>query len=192
MQILFNKIILKFLGILSVILGCSMMICSFYGMSIEEWAASKALMSVGLTLSCIGSLIILLLRSKKISLKPRAGYIISCTTWIFCSLIGAVPFIIYGYPVASSVFESVAGFTTTGCTVFDLTTMPNSLVMWRAMSNWLGGIGVLVLVITLFSSLGINAKSIVGSESSASTYENLGNSILLSCGVLLRRSQGGR
>ena len=152
-----------------------MLICAFYGMSIEEWLSSKALLSVGLTLACIGSLFVILLRGEKISLKPKDGYIISLTTWVFCSLAGSIPFIILGYPVSSSIFESVAAFTTTGCTVFDLNFMPKSLILWRAISNWLGGIGVLVLVVTMFQTLGVNAKSLVVSESSASSFENLGN-----------------
>lgn len=175
MSILFNKITLKILSILSTIVGCAMILCAFVGMNFEEWLPSNIFMSTGLFFACIGTIFIIFLRNKKIHLKPKDGYVISFSTWVFCSIAGMIPYIAYGYPISSSFFESVAAFSTTGCSVFDLNMLPKSFLLWKALSNWLGGMGVLVLVTTMFSALGINAKSIVSSESTASIQDSIGD-----------------
>lgn len=175
MNILFNKITLKIISILSAVVGIAMILCAFVGMNYEEWYPSNILMTTGMAFSCIGLLLVFFLRNNKINFKPKDGYVISTSTWLFCSIAGTIPYVAYGYPVSSSFFESVAAFSTTGCSVFDLNTLPNCFLLWKAVSNWLGGMGVLVLVVTMFSALGINAKSIISSESTASIQENLGS-----------------
>jgi trk system potassium uptake protein TrkH len=68
--------------------------------------------------------------------------------WVFICLLGAAPFYLSGFApsLAGAVFESVSGFTTTGATVFaDVETLPRSLLFWRAMTQWLGGMGAIVL-----------------------------------------------
>ena len=67
------------------------------------------------------------------------------------------------------------GFTTTGCTVFELDDLPRCLLLWKAVSNWLGGIGILVLLVSIFPVLGISGQSIASAEATGPTLEKIGS-----------------
>ena len=106
-----------------------------------------ALLSLGLGL-------LLTVNPKKESreLFARDGFICVGFSWIFVSLIGAVPFVLSGATndFVSALFESVSGFTTTGSSVFaDVEALPKSILLWRSLTQWLGGMGVLVFLLAL-------------------------------------------
>lgn len=90
--------------------------------------------------------------------------------WILASLLGALPycFILENCNPADAFFESVSGFTTTGATVFTNyeELLPPSLLFWRAFSQWIGGLGVVVLFVAIVSNLGSGAKVLFSNESS--------------------------
>ena len=119
------------------------------------------------------------LKFKKIRLKLHEGFLIACLSWVYCSIIGMIPFYFGGedFPLIGCYFESVAGFTTTDCTVLDLNEMPRSLQLWRAVCHWLGGMGILVLVISIFPLLGIGGRSIASAEAPGPSFEKLGTKI---------------
>lgn len=81
------------------------------------------------------------------------GFFIVTFSWILLSLFGAIPFVMAGYlDYVDAVFETVSGFTTTGSTVLtNIEALPNSLLFWRSFTHWLGGMGVLVFVLAVFS-----------------------------------------
>ncbi len=90
--------------------------------------------------------------------------------WILASLVGALPFflIIPGCTLADAIFESTSGLTTTGASVFtDLEKMPHSLLFWRSLSQWMGGLGVVVFFVAILAYLGAGAKILFSGESSA-------------------------
>ncbi|KAF0095016.1 MAG: trk system potassium uptake protein TrkH [Puniceicoccaceae bacterium 5H] len=90
--------------------------------------------------------------------------------WIFASVLGAIPYflIIDGIPFADCVFEAASGFTTTGASVLsDIEHLPLSLLFWRSLSQWIGGLGVVVFFVALLSFLGAGAKVLYSRESSA-------------------------
>ncbi len=90
--------------------------------------------------------------------------------WIMASLVGSLPYflIIPGCSLANAIFESTSGLTTTGASVFsDLEKMPHSLLFWRSLSQWIGGLGVVVFFVAILSFLGVGAKILYSSESSA-------------------------
>lgn len=91
-----------------------------------------------------------------------------CLAWVISCLMGAFPFYLSGalprFPDAF--FESVSGFTTTGATVFtDVETLPKSLLFWRVMTHWLGGMGMVVLTVALAPLLGTGAFQLFQAES---------------------------
>ena len=94
-------------------------------------------------------------------------------SWIIVCIIGAGPFVLLGVSPAKAIFESVSGFTTTGATIFDdIESLPNSILFWRSLMQWIGGIGILVFLVSLLSKLGIRGRALVGAESSV----NIGSS----------------
>ena len=90
--------------------------------------------------------------------------------WFMASIIGALPYtlILPTHPIINALFESTSGLTTTGATVFrDVEQFPPSLLFWRSLSQWIGGLGVIVLFVAIISSLGVNAKMLYTHEASS-------------------------
>lgn len=94
--------------------------------------------------------------------------------WLLASLLGAIPYylIIESANWADAFFESASGLTTTGASVFpDPEQLPYSLLLWRCLSQWIGGLGVVVFFVAILSSLGAGAKVLFANESSANSAE---------------------
>ena len=94
-------------------------------------------------------------RNKRIFAKE--GFVVVALSWILLSLFGALPFVFSGAipHYIDALFETVSGFTTTGATIMpDLDAAPRSILMWRAFTHWIGGMGVLVFVMALIPSDG--------------------------------------
>jgi trk system potassium uptake protein TrkH len=89
--------------------------------------------------------------------------------WIFAAFFGSLPFVLCDGPLnwVQAFFESMSGFTTTGSTVMTgLDTMADSILLWRSLTQWIGGLGILALIVALLSVFGLNGKSLFGAESS--------------------------
>ena len=95
-------------------------------------------------------------------------------SWIVATLIGALPyvFIVEGCDFSDGIFESASGLTTTGATAFNnFSEFPASLLFWRSLSQWAGGLGVVVFFVALLSSLGAGAKILFSNESSGASSD---------------------
>ena len=94
--------------------------------------------------------------------------------WILSCMVGALPYflVIPECSLADAVFESVSGLTTTGASVFtELEQLPRSLLFWRQISQWIGGLGIVVFFVAILSFLGAGAKILYSRESSAESTE---------------------
>jgi len=94
--------------------------------------------------------------------------------WMIASLVGALPYylILPETTFADAIFESASGLTTTGASVYgDLNVFPRSLLFWRCMSQWIGGLGVVVFFVAILSFLGAGAKILYTNESSATSTD---------------------
>lgn len=168
------KLIVKVVGTISIIIGVSMLpslsIAYFYG---EKDAAMAFLKSISLAFA-VAALILFTVKPTSSALKVRDGYLIASICWIIASAIGAFPYLFSDVIPAygDAFFESVSGFTTTGSTVIDnYSAMPKSIQFWRALSHWLGAMGILILAISLLPTLGIGGLKIFSAESPAPTVE---------------------
>lgn len=106
-----------------------------------------------LVLAVLGGLS-LFLKPKNTHLQAKDGFVIVALSWLIMSLIGALPFVISRQipSYVDAVFETISGFTTTGSTILTgdmIDNMPKSLLMWRSLTQWMGGMGVLVFVIAI-------------------------------------------
>ena len=169
------KSIIKILGILTFIEGIFMLPCIAAAFHFKEWNAGKPLLIISIICIVVGFVILTHLKFDKIKLKHRESYFIVCTSWIFAALIGALPFYFCGqdFSFVGCYFESVAGFSTTGCSVLDADAIPKSLLMWRALCHWLGGMGILVLLISIFPLWGINSQTVALAETPGLKNEKL-------------------
>ena len=88
---------------------------------------------------------------------------VSALSFIFVSLIGAIPYLPYAAPI-DAVFESVSGFTTTGLSTMVPESLPYSLLVWRSLTQWIGGIGILVISLLLLESPGLSSYYLYKAE----------------------------
>ncbi len=139
-----------------------------YGEAIWPWGASLAL-TVGL-----GGLLRLLTREGR-ELRTREAFFVVSVSWLVLAAVGALPYVLLGAlrPV-DAFFESMSGFTTTGATVLaDLEGQPRSLLLWRAMSQWLGGMGIIVLAIAVLPRLAVGGRPLMEAELPGPEVERL-------------------
>ncbi len=118
-----------------------------------------------------------LLSSGSIQCDPRRREALAAilALWLVIPIIGAIPFWITGHLTPlNSLFESMSGFTTTGATVLqDFDSFPQTLFMWRALTQWIGGIGIIVLFIAVFPQLAVAGRQLFFAEAPGPTEERL-------------------
>ena len=108
--------------------------------------------------------------------RKREGYLIVASGWISMVLFSALPYLFSGLfdnPV-DAFFESISGMTTTGATILnDIETMPKGLLFWRSLTQWIGGMGIIVLTVALFPLLGIGGIELFVAEAPGPTSDKI-------------------
>ncbi len=102
-------------------------------------------------------------------LSNRDGYVAVTLSWLVFAIMGSLPYLISGTipSFIDAFFESASGFTTTGASILqDIEVLPYSILFWRSFTHWIGGLGIIVLVIIILPSLRITAQQLMGLESS--------------------------
>jgi trk system potassium uptake protein len=115
-------------------------------------------------------------RLRSMPLRPRDGFFAVTMGWLLAAVVGTVPFLLQGTferPV-DAFFESMSGFTTTGATMLgDIEAEPAAILMWRSISQWIGGIGIVVLVVAIAPATGMASQRVFYAETSGVTAERL-------------------
>ena len=155
------RIIYKVIGTLLYIEAVMMMWCMGISLYMREDDSMAFIIAVALTL--MGGIGLRFLgRKSENSLGRREAYLLVTLTWIIFSLFGSLPFIISGYisDFTNAYFETISGFTTTGCSILDeVEVLPHGLLFWRTMTQWIGGLGIVFFTIAIIPSLmGGNVK----------------------------------
>jgi trk system potassium uptake protein TrkH len=164
--------ILRALGFIIGINGTAMipaLLCALY---FNETKAALALAFCGGASALLGFVLLRFSKQKRKSLSVRDGYLIVSVSWILCSLIGAVPYILSGeIPVfVDALFESVSGYTTTGATVVSDWNLSHGMLLWEATTNWLGGMAILMFIISVLPMFGTGGHRVAYAEASWSSY----------------------
>ncbi len=115
--------------------------------------------------SSLGILGLLLTRNIENDLSQKDGFVIIVMFWIVLSIAGSVPFYLSGMSMIDSFFESMSGITTTGASVIsNIDVLPESLLFYRQLLQWMGGMGLIVLAIAVMPLLGIGGGQIYKTE----------------------------
>ena len=115
--------------------------------------------------SLIGIIGVFLTRGEDNNLSQKDGFVIIVLFWIVLSFAGSVPFYLSGMTFIDSIFESTSGITTTGATVIsNIDALPESLLFYRQLLQWMGGMGLIVLAIAVMPLLGIGGGQIYKTE----------------------------
>jgi len=117
-----------------------------------------------------------MLTPAKVNLSPREALAIVGLGWLGIVLTGALPFLLTGTTnsVAWAIFESVSGFTTTGATVFAvIEDLPASILLWRSLSHWIGGMGIIVLGVAILPLIGVGGAQLFSAEAPGMTTDKV-------------------
>jgi trk system potassium uptake protein TrkH len=167
-------LIARILGLLLALETLAMAACGLFArldpVPGDAEAASMLLLSAAITGVCALAFVIPGIRKTRHETIPkREALVIVGLGWILCSLFGGLPYLLcppYLSP-AGAFFESASGFTTTGSSVMTvIEAWPRGILLWRATTQFLGGIGILVLFVALLSYIGVSSKSLFHNESS--------------------------
>ena len=132
-----------------------------------EWRTLIAFLITSVICSVIG-LICMIKKPEKSTLYAREGFVIVSLSWILLSIFGALPFVFDGCETnfINALFESAAGFTTTGSSIFtEVESLPRAILMWRSFTHWIGGMGVLVFIMAFLPLSGGQNMHIMRAES---------------------------
>lgn len=144
------------------------MIFPFICAAAEQDNRSAGIFAVLFSISVlVGLLGFRLIPRSRRSLQTRDAYFIVLASWISCAIIGAIPYYASGElpTFADAIFEAVAGYTTTGASSMNELSFTDSIVLWKAITHWLGGMGILIFIITILPSMGSGGQRIVAAES---------------------------
>lgn len=133
------------------------------------------LVASALTSLIVGLSVAVPARPRDSTLRSRDGFLVVSLGWILASVFGALPYAISDVlgPV-DALFEAVAGFTTTGSTVLrDIEAVPRSMLLWRAITQWLGGMGIIVFALAILPILGIGGMQLFRAEIPGPTADKL-------------------
>jgi len=123
----------------------------------------------GLGFAVAGVLLLFVFRSKRFEVSSQQLYLITVLSWNALAVIGAIPlyFGIHGLSFTDAFFESMSGITTTGSTILTgLDAMPHSILLWRGVLQWVGGIGIVVIGIAILPYLRVGGMRMFSTESS--------------------------
>ena len=173
-----NKTVFFLIGILLIVLGLSML--APYSMQVLYEEKSHSFISSSFVTIFIGILCILANLEKDLKLNLRQTFLFSTLAWVTVAIFGSLPFVLSNqtFSFSDAFFESMSGITTTGATIIsDLDNSPKSILLWRAIMQWLGGIGIVVMAITILPLLKVGGMQLFKMEGPDSTEKILPRTI---------------
>ncbi len=169
-----NKTVFFIIGVLLSVLGIFMLIP--YSVQIIYQENNHVFLTSSFMTIFIGVLFILTNLERESYLSLQQTFLFSTLAWVSIAVFGSIPFILspINLSISEAFFESMSGITTTGSTVIlDLDNTPKSILLWRAIMQWLGGIGIIVMAITVLPLLKVGGMQLFKMEGSDSTEKIL-------------------
>ena len=160
------KAIFRIIGFLLLFEALSLLSCIpvalYYGEPTEYLLLSVAAMVVS------GSFFAYVCRKAGRNVSRKDGYIVVTVIWIIFSLFGSLPYMLSGYipSFTDAFYETMSGFTTTGSSILsNIESLPNSLLFWRALTHWIGGLGIVFFTVAVFPIFGLGDMHLFAAES---------------------------
>lgn len=169
------KTIIRIIGILLLLETVMFLVCSsvsfYYRESdmLDFWKAGGITAGIGLLLAALG-------KGGERQLTRRDGYVLVSFAWVAFSLFGMLPFYIGGYipDIADAFFETMSGFSSTGATILDdIESLPHGIQFWRSMTQWIGGLGIIMFTIAVLPIFGVSGLQVFAAEASGPTHDKV-------------------
>lgn len=169
------KSIIHILGVLAALNGLFMLLALPFSFHYNDGAWPAILTSALSSLIVGGGSAGMTVRWKQ-EVRKREGYLIVALGWVVLSLFGSLPFYISGAipEYTDAFFETMSGFTTTGATILqDIEAVQPSLLFWRSCTQWIGGMGMIVLAVAILPILGVGGMQLFIAEVPGISYDRL-------------------
>ena len=169
------RIVFKTMGMLTLIEALFMLVPTFIAWWYNDPDFGAWIVSSAITMISSWFLLVAGRKAEK-RVGEREGYVIVATVWIVYSLFGMLPFYLSGCLTSftDAWYETMAGFTTTGSTVFtDVAAQSHSILLWRSLMQWLGGMGIIVLSVAILPMFGLGGMQLYSAEVTGVSYEKL-------------------
>ena len=167
---MFNyKTVFFTLGIILIVLGVSMLVPVFVQLYFNDFDSTFIISSL-ITVT-FGVLFFLSNMDHNHNINTQQAFLLTSLSWVGVAIFGSIPFFFSGMQLSftDSFFESMSGITTTGATIIiNLEESPKAILIWRAMLQWLGGIGIIVMAITLMPIMNIGGMQLLKISGGAS------------------------
>jgi len=160
------KIISHIMGLLLLVNGGFMLFPALMAFYYKEPVVYDILISSSIAL-VLGGAIMVLTKNHRKEVQKREGYVIVTFGWIIMALIGTLPYMVSGVipNFVDAFFETMSGFTTTGATILqDIEAVPKGILFWRSITQWIGGMGIIVLAVAILPLLGIGGMQLFAAE----------------------------
>ena len=159
--------ILFIVGLLCLFLAGAMVAPLATALLYDDGSAPAFIRSILATVVCGGVLAFAMRPKERISLSHRDGMAVVVFAWLAAGFFGALPFWWHGVfsSLTDAVFEAISGFTTTGASVMtNIEIVPKGVLLWRSLTHWLGGMGIIVLAVAILPFLGVGGMEIYRAE----------------------------
>jgi len=166
-------VILRYIGLVLLLNALFMMVSSGISLIYSDTAFLPLLYSAFVT-ALFGVFPIIFI-PKFQDITNKEGVFIVVSSWLLSCLVGTIPYLLWSgiFDITNAWFESVSGYTTTGSTILiDIESLPMGLLFWRASTHWIGGIGIIIFVLSVLPFLGAVESILYRSEVSSMVREN--------------------
>lgn len=159
---------LRIIGVLLMLFSTAMLPPLYFGLFDNDGSGGAFAIAFGVNIAA-GAFLWLTNRGARSDLRIRDGFLVTALFWVVLGSFGAIPLILseaLELTLVEAVFESISGLTTTGATVIvGLDDLPRSILLYRQLLQWLGGIGIIVLAVAVLPMLGIGGMQLYRAES---------------------------
>jgi len=171
------KQILRAVSVLLVIIAFFMLIPVFIALwEKEKWLISYFLIPAGCMLVLSICVLLFLPRPERYTVSTRDGFVFVSLGWVLAAFFSALPFYLSGAipEFVDAFFETMSGYTTTGASILkEIEGLPKSILFWRSLTHWLGGMGIVVLTVAIFPLLGVGGLQLIKAEAPGPTVDKI-------------------
>ncbi len=163
------------MGLLLLFNGLFMFVASGVSLYYDDDAFS-GITQAGIITILVGILIFVLTKNHRKEIKKREGYIVVTFGWLIMVFSGTLPYVFTNSipSFTNAFFETMSGYTTTGATILNqIEILPESILFWRSLTHWIGGMGIIVLAIAILPLLGIGGMQLFAAEAPGPSNDKL-------------------
>ncbi len=168
------RVILNVLGTVIKFLGISMLAPLLVALYYYEPESIRIFAFSSILIFLTGLLLEKIFRTEFEELSNRESILIVAAGWLMAAAFGGIPFVLAGLSPVDALFESMSGFTTTGSSILpDIEIYSKSILFWRSMTQWLGGMGIIVLVMAILPRIAVAGRQMFQSEATGPMKDKL-------------------